>query len=248
MPIWTAWCPISLPLFWNLFLHLGPQLCSHARPERRGPGGPSGPWKFVHLICCLLPISVSWLSLRVFLSSQETLHSSTTAAQRRNPSPPPPKVDTLLRKVGTWLRSSLPRQTSHIRFISQFAMSPSRHVLPSICPSSAPSPPPRRANKYVGEGLLDLLRIRNCACLALLLLALWTKWLPLQQLEELPPLSRTCPKSVPESPVLYSCLLPSLGEGQKRVMIQRGSLQLAQPASVVVTFRSQLSHCLHILS
>lgn len=56
VPIWTAWCPISLPLFWNLFLHLGPQLCSHARPERRGPGGPSSPWKFVHLICCLLPL------------------------------------------------------------------------------------------------------------------------------------------------------------------------------------------------
>lgn len=55
---------------------------------------------------------------------------------------------------------SLPRQTSHIRLISQFAMSPSQHKLLSICPSSAPAP--RRANNYVGEGLLDLLGIRNC--------------------------------------------------------------------------------------
>lgn len=122
-------------------------------------------------------------------------------------------------------------QTSCIRMISQIADAPS-----FICPS--PTPP---ANECVGgEGLLDSLGSRNCGCLAL-------RQLPLRHLEELHPLTRTCPSPFLSHPYCSFCLLPSQGGGQKRGMVTEGQ----SPACSLGFCRCHLkvpARCLHTLS
>lgn len=156
--------------------NLGPQLCSHARPERKEAIGTKWP-----LATCQphqLPYSLSTRSpSECFCPAKrppatppllpdpapDPDPTPTPTPTRPRPSALPPSLLWLgKRKVGTRLPQST--QTSHRRLISQIAMSFFSQC--SLHLSNAPQHTPS-TNEYVGEGLLHSLGSRNCGCLAL---------------------------------------------------------------------------------